>query len=92
MPGWLCLIGAAQQPEALIEAIQYTLRAHEGNAGRGQLDGQRDAIQPPAQTDDCLQIAVVQGEAAVDRMSLVHQQGDGAVRHGLILSRADFRH
>ena len=45
----LDVAAAAQEPEAVVEAGQQVGRRHRADAGRGQLDGQRDAVEAAAQ-------------------------------------------
>ena len=56
MPWQRGTASAGQQREAIAQAGGNLLNAKRGGARRGELDGQRDAVEPPADRDDRRQV------------------------------------
>jgi hypothetical protein len=56
---------AGQQPEAVLEPGQQLPGGEGAQPARGQLDGERDAVQASAQLQDVRPVAVVQRELRV---------------------------
>ena len=83
---------AAQQLEALRQPGLQPVQPQQRQARRRQLDGQRDAVQMPAQLDHRVAVVVAQGEAARYRLRLVDEQRHRAVAQRLARGRAGFRH
>jgi hypothetical protein len=66
---------AAQQPEALVEALEDLARAHRPHARRGKLDGERNAVEAAADLDHRSGIAL-RPEARQHRARPLGEQRD----------------
>jgi hypothetical protein len=73
-----------QEPEALVEQAGDLGRAESGHPGGGQLDGQRDAVQPPADFRHRRQGQRVEPEVAVHRGGPLREQPHRIRPHGLL--------
>ena len=58
--------GAGQESEPLAEVGADVGGGHGADAGRGQLDGEGDAVEAAADLDHVLEVVVTHGEAAAD--------------------------
>jgi hypothetical protein len=59
---------ARQQRQAAIEARQQRRRRQDGDAGGGQLDRQRQPVQPPAEGGDGRRVVRGEGEVGPRRL------------------------
>ena len=72
-----------QEPEAVVEAGRDLLGGEGVEAGRGQLDGQRHAVQGPADAQHRADRGLVHGEPGAGGGGPVGQQQDRRVGQGL---------
>ena len=68
-----------QDVELLVEAGQDRLRRQDLDPGRGQLDGQRHAVEPGADGGDGRRVLVGDREPGLDRDGPLDEQADGGV-------------
>ena len=67
--------GAGEKPETVIEPVADVLGAHGHHAGRGELDGERDPVETPADLAHCSGVDVaVQHEARVHSAGPFNEQ------------------
>jgi hypothetical protein len=77
-----------EQPETVVEPATNLLGGHRNHAGRRQLDREGDAVEPPADLRDGLDLArLLQPEAAVDGLGPLDEQGHGLRSHAARTSR-----
>ena len=91
MPRQRGATAAGEQPEAVVQPRGHLLGRHGPHPGGGQLDGQGQAVEPPADRDDGADGLVVDGERRLDGGGPVDEQPDRGVRHGLLGGAADRR-
>ena len=77
MPTQRCPRAPGEQLEARVELVAHSAQAERGYARGGQFDGQRQAVEPPADIDREYCVLVVQREAWVDRPHSRLEQGHG---------------
>ena len=70
---------AGQQREAIAQAGGHLLGSDKGGAGRGELDGERNAVEMPADLGDRRKILWLWREARVQCLCPGDEQLDGAV-------------
>ena len=68
-----------QQLEATGETREQGPRGEDRDAGRRQLDGQRQPVQPPADLHHVRRVLAVDDEPRADRLGAVDEQADRAV-------------
>ncbi len=70
---------ASQHVEHLVEARLQADDAEQRDAGGGQLNRQRDAVEAAADVDHRLDVVRAEAEARVDRVRACHEQRHGSV-------------
>ncbi len=75
---------AAQHVEHLVEPRVQAMHTEQRYACRGQLDDERDAVQPPADVDDDRHVVVGQPKARVHGMCAFDEQRHGAELRGVL--------
>ncbi len=75
---------AGEQPEAIVEAPGDLLGRQRAQAGGGELDRQRQAVQPAADLDDRGDVLRVDGEAGRRRRAAVGEQLDRRMGERLV--------
>ena len=75
-----CSASTGQQSEPVVETSGDLLDRERPNAGCGELDGQRDSVEPAAQLGDRRGVGVGQIERRLDGPSSFHEQPAGV--HG----------
>ena len=75
---------AGQQRKATLEACQQRRRRQHGHTRRGQLERERQTIEPPADSHDRINVVGRQGEAGLRRLGAQDEQRNrGPGRRGL---------
>ena len=69
---------AGEDAKALVEAGAQAFDAEQRHACRGQLDGQGDAVEPPADVDDRRDVLLADREARLRRVSPRFEERDRA--------------
>ena len=69
---------AGQHAKALVEPRAQAVDAEQRHARRRQLDGQRDAVEPPADVDHAARLCVTEREARLRGASARFEERDGA--------------
>ncbi len=72
-----------EQPEAVLEAVQDLHRREGAQPHRGELDRQRDAVEPPAQLHHGVAVAVRELEVGRHGGGAVEEERDGVVVRGV---------
>ena len=92
-------VAHGEQLEPLGQTVADLLRRQRPDPGRGQLDGQRDSVQIPAQRDDSSCVVHGQLEVRACRPGTVHEQVNCLVvddrlrrHHSRLLRQAQRRH
>ena len=77
MPGGEVVRAAGEKVQAMTEPVQQRLRRKEAEARSRQLDGQRHAVEPLADLDNCLVILGCQLESCFHRARSFDEQHYG---------------
>ena len=77
---WKIAGAARQQPEAVLEPAEHRLRGEDADAGRGQLDGKRQPVEPHADLCDRRRVLVRHVEVGLHGARALDEE-----RHGLEL-------
>ena len=83
LPGRRITRASAQRLQAVVEAGQERFGREEAGAGSGELDCQRQAIEPHADFGHGAGVALVQNEVAPNRPDPLHKQGHRQQRKNL---------
>ncbi len=73
---------ARQQAEALAESLRDLGRCQRPDAGRGELDRERDAVEAPADLQHRADVAFVDGEVGADGRRPLREETDGVAVEG----------
>ena len=68
---------AGEEAEALVEAARDLFRAHRRDPRGGELDRERDAVEPTADLDHGHRGGRVEGEPGFDRRGPFHEEPHG---------------
>ncbi len=82
---------AGEQAKALVEPVQQRLRAHGAQANGGQLQRQREAVQPPADRHQRSGSGQGHLEIGIGGQGAVEEEGDRLVRTDAFAGVADTR-
>jgi hypothetical protein len=86
-------VAAGEQAEAIVQPRREAFHPERGGAGRGQLDGEGDAVEPPTDRARNDGAAGVQEEPLVHRLGAGHEQLDrGSVQQIAVLLDSLGRH
>ena len=82
---------AGEQAEAVVEPAQHRLRRQQPHARRGELDGERQPVEPPAELGDGPGVAAVEREVGHQRPGAADEQRHRGVAGELARAAAGSR-